>query len=403
MSKRRKVERPADFADHLANTAAGYESAADAHRAQVLSSEHVQAAAAHRIADRPRQVDLDRASYRAGSTVLGGKMVAAISPEERYAVAMQYLPHQPIIDVVRARPQAVELVMRVPFKSLKSDASLLSRAYAFIIWRHNTSGSFDPRTDLTEQLIDEFVLTTQAEVAQRTVNTYRSQLRRIMRGDAIPMRPGRKSKALAPYSQGDFERIWYGASHAGHWTKDAMTHVALSGGAGLRANEINYARGSSVNVTSAGTFIRVPSATTEFRDVPVQGRYADVIVRAAESAPNTFLVMPQLVARRNLLTHLKKQVSALHSSFIDYDIIRARNLWISRLLAAKVPTVVVAQVAGVSGGSSLLSDLAAHLPQPGLGHVFDCLDQPSLIDLPELDDLPEREEVAHLLDPLGTR
>jgi hypothetical protein len=403
MSRRRKVERPADLADHLAAEAARYEAVADEHREQVLSSEHVQAAVAHRAVDRPRRVDLDRASYRAGSTTQGAKALPAISVEERYAVAMEYVPQQPIIDVVRARKQAVELVMRVPFKSLQTDAALLSRAYALIIWRLNTSGSFEARTDLTEEIIDEFVLATQAGVSQKTLNTYRSQLRRIMRGDAVPMRAGRKSKALSPYGTPDFERIWFAASHAGQWTEDAMTHVALSGGAGLRPNEINYVRGSQVNTTSAGTYIRVPTGTGEFRDVPVQGRYADVIVRAAQAGPSTFLVMPQLVARRNVLTHLKKQVSALHSSFIDYDTIRARNLWISRLLAANVPTVVIAEIAGIGAGSSTLSDLAAYLPKPGLGHVFDCLKQPSLIDLPELDDLPERDEVADFLDPHPAR
>lgn len=377
MSKRRKIERPAELSEGPRPEALAYEKAAEEHRNRVLSNEHVQAA----FPPRQRDGEHDRASYREGSTTQGRKKMGAVSPEERYAVAMEFVPHQPTLDRIRVQQEVVEAVMRVPFKSLALDADLLSRHYAFAIWNYKLTGSYDWRSDLTKDRVREFAAATLTGVAQRTVDTYCSQLMRVMRGDTIPLRSGRKSKALTPFAPTDFDGMWLSGDKCGQWSDDVLTLLALAGGAGLRPSEINYIQASWVNQSRRGLYVRVPDTKGEFRDVPVFGRYADAIVRAvARTGANEYLVMPQLISRRNLVSALKKNVTPLQSSFANYDTIRARNLWITKMLATGVPMVVVARVAGVTGGSSLLADLAADLPKPELDEIFKYLSLPGLTD-----------------------
>lgn len=374
MSKRRRIERPAGTATQ-STVAATYEQSSEELRDRVLSSEHVQAAASLR---HRRNGDLDHAAYQQGSVSLGRRTVAQVTAEERYAVAMAFVPHLPVLDVVRLRAQAVEPVMRVPFTSLSLDGDLISRMFSFALWHTNHSGSFDWHVDLTEENIDTYMASAVTGLTQRTRNTYRSQLMRVMRGDNIPRKATRKTKAVTPFTADEWERLWDDANAAGPWSVDATTHLALAGGAGLRPAEINYIQGSWVIESGHGLYIRVPDSSGSFRDVPVTGRYVPVIRRAAKNGPHAYLVMPQLVARRNLASHLKAMVKPLQSNFATYDGTRARNVWISRLLATGVPMVVVAYVAGVSGGSSLLADLTAELPEPDLDEVFKFLSLPEL-------------------------
>jgi hypothetical protein len=374
MSKRRKIERPDGMAAQAA-AALAYEQATEERRSRVLSDEQMQAAATVR---HRRDADVDKAAYQQGSVAMGRREVEKVTAEERYAVAMTFVPHLPVLDVVRLRPQAVEPVMRVPFRSLGLDADLISRMFSFALWHTSRFGSFDWKVDLTEEKIDAHMASVATTLSQRTVNTYRSQLTRVMRGDKPPRRSGRKTKAVAAYSAQDWERLWENANAAGQWADDASTLLALAGGAGLRPSEVNYVQGSWVHESDRGMFIRVPDSKGGFRDVPVIGRYVDVIRRAVRCRPHTYLVMPQYGVRRNMTSHLKARVKPLQSNFEQYDGVRARNAWLSRLLTTGVPMVVVAYVAGVGGGSSLLADLAADLPVPEPEQVFKFLAMPEL-------------------------
>jgi hypothetical protein len=375
VSKRRKIERPADFTAGPLPEEVAHEQAVASHRDRVLSDEHVRAA----FPARQRDGELDRSSYREGSTAQGRRKMGAVSPEERYAVAMEFVPHQPTLDRVRVQRGVVEAVMRVPFVTLALDADLLSRHYAFAIWVSRLTGSYDWRSDLTTERIEEFAAATLNGMSHRTVNTYRSQLMRVKRGDNLPLKSGRKSKALTPIHQSEYDEMWLNGDKCDKWSDEVLTLLALAGGAGLRPNEINYIQSSWVNKSTRGLYIRVPNDHGEFRDVPVFGRYANTIEKAvARTGRNDYLVMPRLVSRRNLVSQLKTNVTPLQSSFANYDTIRVRNLWITRMLAAGVPMVVIAQVAGVKGGSSLLADLASDLPKPELSRVFEYLSLPEL-------------------------
>lgn len=374
MSRRREVARPEELTNQPSPVGEAYEARRGQHRSAVLSMPEVKAG----LPTHSTPAAGERAAYIEGSNALGRRALGPISVQERYELLMEYKPKTSSLDRMRVKHEVVEAAMRVPFVSVRGDATNLGATYAFAIWRVSRTGSFDWRRDLTKQNIDQFAAEELVGKRPGTINTYRSTLMRVMRGEAAGPKGGGKTKARTAHSEAQWNELWDGASHAGQWTEPALTHLSLSGGVGLRPNEINYVRGSWVRKSQHGMYVRVPNDAGEFRDVPVFDRYADVIERAAAVGHDGYLVMPQLVSRKNVLSHLKVQVTRLRSSFAEYSAVRARHYWISRMLATGVPAVVIAQVADIGPGTSLIADLLSDLPQPDLEQCFHHLDIPGL-------------------------
>lgn len=374
MSRRREVERPQELTNQTSPVGEAYEARRGQHRAAVLSMPEAEAAfPTHSTPDA-----VERAAYIEGSSALGRRALGPISVQERYELLMEYKPKTSSLDRMRVKHEVVEAAMRVPFMSVRADASNLGATYSFAIWRVSRTGSFSWRSDLTKPNIDQFAAEELVGKKPGTINTYRSTLMRVMRGEAAGPKGGGKTKARTAHTESQWNELWEGASHAGQWTEPARTHLSLSGGAGLRSNEINYIRGSWVRKSQHGIYVRVPNDAGEFRDVPVFDKYAEIIERAASVGHDGYLVMPQLVSRKNVLSHLKMQVARLRSNFAEYSAVRARHYWISRMLATGVPGVVIAQVADIGPGTSLIADLLSDLPKPDLDQCFRHLDIPGL-------------------------
>lgn len=374
MSRRREVVRPQRMTNQPSPAGEAFKARQDQHRSDLLSMPEAEAAfPTHSTPDA-----VERAAYIAGSTALGRRALGPISVQERYELLMEFKPNTSSIDRLRVKPEVVEAVIRVPFISVRGDASNLGSTYRFAIWWMSRTGSFEWRRDLTKPNIDQFAAEELVGKTRGTINTYRSTLMRVMRGEAAGPRVGGKTKARTAHSEAQWNELWDAALHAGKWTAPAMTHMSLSGAAGLRSKEINYIRGSWVRKSQDGLYVRVPNDAGEFRDIPVFGKYAEAIEMAAAVSPDGYLVMPQLVSRQNVLNHLKLQVTRLRSSFAEYSAVRARHYWIARMLATGVPAVVVAKVADIGPGTSLIADLLGDLPKPDLDECFRSLDIPTL-------------------------
>lgn len=44
----------------------------------------------------------------------------------------------------------------------------------------------------------------------------------------------------------------------------------------------------------------------------------------------------------NALSYLRSKVRSMHPSIVDYDVLRARHYWITRMLATTVPATLTA-------------------------------------------------------------
>lgn len=375
MSRRRKVERPEDFAKGQAEAFESLRSKSESDRDQAVAEPAAKAAI-----QVSRGAIEHKAAYIEGSASLGRRRLGVPTIEERYDYLWAYAPHRDALSRVRVRAQVIEAVMRVPYVSAKTDSSMMGRTYAFGMWMDETRGSFDWRRDLTQENIRAFAAATLSEHGPGTVNTYRSTLSRVQRGGEIITPLGGKTRARSAHTEAEWRNLNATAAVAGPYADDLRTHLALSGGAGLRYDEIPWAHASWVHQSEDGTFIRVPNKKGEFREVPLLGTYAVTIRDAAARNEGTYLVLPHLRARRNVLAYLKQRVRGMHPVIADYDASRARHYWITRMLAAAVPAVLIAEIADIGPGGSLLSDLLSDMPRPDLRQAFNDLSAASLSD-----------------------
>ncbi|SEB98986.1 hypothetical protein SAMN04489844_1461 [Nocardioides exalbidus] len=281
---------------------------------------------------------------------------------------------------IRVRPQVVEAVMRVPYVSARTDGAMMGRTYMFAMWLDETQGSFDWRRDLTAENINAFAAANLVTHAQGTVNTYRSTLMRVKRGGQIVTPVGKRTEARRAYTSMEFEVIERTIDVAGSEGEDWKVHLALSGGAGLRPEEIPYAHASWVHEGPSGTFIRVPNKKGTYRDVPLLGRFAETIRNAARRNEGTYLFCPELRGRANALSYMKRKIRGMHPSIVDYDVTRARHYWISRMLDAAVPATLIAEIADIHAGAHLLADLLSEMPRPDLDESFAALAAAGLSD-----------------------
>lgn len=375
MSRRREITRPEDVAKGQAEAFEGLQRKSESDRASALAQPAARAAI-----DVSRGSIEDAAAYQDGSVSLGRRRIGVPTVEERYDNLWAYAPHRDASSRMRVRSQIVEAVMRVPYVSARTDASMMGRTYAFAIWMDETRGSFDWSRDLTQENIRAFAAATLSEHGTGTVNTYRSTLSRVQRGGEIITPLGGKTKARSAYTEAEWSNFMRTAEVAGPYAEDLRTHLALSGGAGLRQDEIPWAHASWVHTSADGVFIRVPNKQGEFREVPLRGRYAAVISDAAVRNAGTYLVLPHLRSRRNALAYLKQRVRGMHPAIADYDVARARHYWITRMLATAVPAVLIAEIADIGPGGSLLSDLLSDMPRPDLHEAFCALSASALTD-----------------------
>ncbi len=375
MSRRREVERPDDVAKGQAATFELLRRKSEVDRADALSKPAAQAA----IAVSRRSVESE-AAYIEGSVSLGRRRIGVPTVEERYDYLWAYAPHRDALSRMRVRSQIVEAVIRVPYVSARTDASMMGRLYAFAMWMDETRGSFDWSRDLTQENINAFAAATLSHHGTGTVNTYRSTLCRVQRGGAIVTPLGGKTKARSAYTEAEWANFMRTVEAAGPYADDLRVHLALSGGAGLRQDEIPWAHASWVHECVDGVFLRVPNKKGEFREVPLRGKYLVAISAAAVRNAGTYLVLPHLRARRNLLAYLKQRVRGMHPAFADYDVSRARHYWITQMLAAAVPAVLIAEIADIGPGGSLLSDLLSDMPRPDLHETFRALSVLELTD-----------------------
>ena len=163
------------------------------------------------------------------------------------------------------------------------------------------------------------------------------------------------SRALAPYSSS--ERAELGSVcrlQRPPWRREsALVFIALGIGAGLRAGEIQAARGSDVVDGSKGVAIRV--GQTSERTVAVRAGYSRFLLGRSRDARDDFLFHPGDADRSypNFVNDFARNlVSDPGSPRLNSS--RCRSSFICEHLACKTPLAIVLEQAGIIEVESLL-------------------------------------------------
>ena len=307
-----------------------------------------EAAAAHRSAQqqKPREV-------------LGRVGV----PADRLTRLKNYRPQKSAGSVAVVRDAVAALVMDVPFTSESADSTLMGHGYRLAIWCLHAKGSFDPARDLREEALEEFRTADLGHIKEHSQTTYVSNLRRLRRRGAKisgTARPGAKP----PHT----DREWAGYAgtlrYCGERAADAEMLLVLTGGVGLRSDEVVRASGTWIELESATKVnVVVPNADGTFRTVPVVGWAARVLANWTHrnDASDSLLFRSSYKNRTNAISSLQSQLRKQFPEWVSFNAVRARHMWLCELLTSPVPFHMVCQIAGIGIDSNLPTDLLAHM------------------------------------------
>ncbi|MFC7500930.1 hypothetical protein [Nocardioides sp. GCM10030258] len=288
-----------------------------------------------------------------------------ISDTQRRSTLQSTASKGPTAGLAAVKPQVIDLILKLEYRSPVSDRALLAIGIAYALWARNRTGDgeFRPDRDLNELMIRDFLKQGKQEVTERTRGTYALQLRRLHRQGAVRQTKFARTPASAPYTYPERSTLWEAANALDTWQgEEARTMLALAFGAGCMSEEIHTMRAHQVDARRGRVVVQI-ARKHWVRDVPVYGAEARwLLERSREMAPGHFLFRPTVGRRANAISDLVWRLAKHTSAFNDFKIVRARHTWMRDALVAGVPFPAVAQAGGVGAASNLLADLIPYMP-----------------------------------------
>lgn len=285
------------------------------------------------------------------------------APADRLTRLKNYRPLKSAGSVAVVRDAVAELVLAVPFSSSSSDNTLIGHAYRLAIWCLHAKGSFDPVRDLQEATLEDFRVQALSDLAGPSQATYLSNLRRLRRR-GVKLNGLARTGAKAPHSGHEWAGLKATVRHAGDRAADAEMLLVLTGGAGLRSEEVIRASGSWIEFESATKVnLLVPSSDGTFRTVPLVGEPARVLANWAHrhDGSDSLLFRPAFKNRTNAISSLQAQLRSRFPEWSCFNAVRARHMWLTQLFESPMPFHMICQIAGIGIDSNLPTDLLAHM------------------------------------------
>jgi hypothetical protein len=285
------------------------------------------------------------------------------APADRLTKLKNYAPELSAASVAVVRDSVAALVMGVPYESDKVDRGLMGNGYRLATYCLHSKGSFDPDRDLQEDSLEAFRESALTHVLEGSQATYLSNLRRLRR-------KGRRLEGLArprplePHTDTEWRGFTSTLRLLGDWSADAEMLLTLTGGAGLRAEEVVRASGDWIEIESATKVnLIVPAKDGTFRTVPLIDEPARILANWVHrhDGVDTLLFRPAFKTRANAISSLKHLLQKQFPEWRAFNAEKARYRWLDQLLTSAVPFQMVCQIAGIGIDSNLPTDLLANM------------------------------------------
>jgi hypothetical protein len=283
---------------------------------------------------------------------------------DRTRLLLAYTPRNNQDIAAQVRDSVVDLILRVPYVSWYSDQAMLKVGFRYAIYCVKTLGHWNPTEHLLQPRIERW-----AQVRDESPNTRATELAtlaRLRRGKRVEAKFSRNI-ATPPYSRDEWARL-DDICQSGI-NQDATTLIHLAGHLGLRAMEISQATGNWIHTVDDKVWLVVPSGDGTFRAVPAYDDTAGWLLTKVDAAEK-YLLRPRRKWRHSVITAVVDSISKNHPQLIGFQVLRARHRFILQLLHDDLSLRVIHEVAGLTPGSSLPTDLLPYLPEPSMHHVY---------------------------------
>jgi integrase len=257
-------------------------------------------------------------------------------------------------DTVRATVAAV--APQSPYEVWK----LLHVITRLAVFAEETGLPCDPALWLRIETIDAFLLSGCTEQEGRTLQTYRSWLRRaretlvwIHRGEAAPPQMTASQDPSAPYDAVEYAglRRW-AETLTDQQRSNALALMALAAGCGLGPGELGAVRGTDIRTTYSGAAgVNAPGVG---RLVVCRAAWEEVLTELAEAAGHRYMFRPnrQVTAAKNLVNGWTR-MHPTPERLADLSARRLRSTWIVELLTRRIDPQVIASAAGMASAAAL--------------------------------------------------
>ncbi|KQQ28662.1 hypothetical protein ASF54_08435 [Frondihabitans sp. Leaf304] len=243
------------------------------------------------------------------------------------------------------------LLVSFPAASDQYRRSLTHRVAAFVLWAVIEMHIPLLMSDLfTDAHVRRFVTTNYTNPNTRA--GYETVLQRFAlhtTGEVLESRRANTSPAVTVYSRRELAdiRSW-AASRPEQNRLDAMTAVALAGGAGLRSVEISRVRTSDISISTDTVFVDVTGKMP--RRIAMREEWTPGFLRAFQRRTNEpYVVKPHIVTAQS-----RRQLTAEVLRNKNVDRAKLRDTWVVDMLD-RLPIRVICHIAGYSSLTALLA------------------------------------------------
>jgi len=261
-----------------------------------------------------------------------------------------------------------DLMRRSHVRGKSTFPQLLSEVALYVDWAVGNGYDVTIEALMRHDRIDEWLQTANAHCSDITRSNRRSRLRNLAShvapGPQAPTRPetiGRPA-VQRPYTQAEVASIVRLIRTQPSKTKrrQLAIMVATGLGAGASARDVRDLRGNSIWKDSDGAWW--VELSTPPRTVPIRCEYADLLTAATTGVDPEALFIGTNPERKSAVSWVIDG-SAITDDHPDLNQGRMRSTWLMNLMCRPVPLSVILQVAGLTGGRTLV-DLLPYCQDP---------------------------------------
>lgn len=236
---------------------------------------------------------------------------------------------------------------------------LLSELSLYVDWAVRRGYSLTLEEILRHDRIDEWIDTAHENCTDSTRSNRRSRLRNLAThvapGSHAPRRPPAIGRPVVqpPYTLAEIAAIVRLVHNQPSKIKrrQLTVMVATGLGAGASASDLKALRGQDVWCDETGVWWM--ELTSPTRKVPVRSDYAQMLGEATSGMPADELFIGTNPERKAAVSWVIEG-AAITGDHPDLNQARLRSTWLMNLMSQPVPLSVILQVAGLSGGRTLV-------------------------------------------------